>query len=146
MTTTAPNVAPAPCPFCGGEAQIDHDKSRVTGNLVYFPSCLDSDCPAFIVGAYTTYPTHRQAITAWNTRTPGPALAAENARLIAENADLKQSVIAFCGPWAAQWAEMCGLSKGTLQDGHYDLLEKCGARLVDFTRQTPRAASKASAS
>lgn len=54
--------------------------------------------------------------------------------LRAEVADLKSSVIAFAGPAAVQWSEMFGLPKDHLHPHHYDLLERCGARLDDFTR------------
>jgi hypothetical protein len=49
-----------------------------------------------------------------------------------EIANLKSSVVAFCAPWAVQYAKDFGLDG--LHPGHYDLLEKCGARLVDFKR------------
>jgi hypothetical protein len=52
----------------------------------------------------------------------------------AEIADLKTSVVAFCAPWAAQYAEMFGLPAGHLHPTHYDILAKCGARMDDFTR------------
>ena len=58
-------------------------------------------------------------------------------RLRAENEDLKTSVIAFCGPWAARYASEWGLPEGTLHPTHYDILEKCGARMVDFVRGEP---------
>ena len=61
-------------------------------------------------------------------------LLAEVERLTAENADLKTSVIAFAGPAAGRYAADAGFAKGELHPTHYDLLEKCGARLVDFTR------------
>jgi hypothetical protein len=61
-------------------------------------------------------------------------LRGEVERLGAENTDLKQSVIAFCAPWAVTYARDGGLPDGHLHPGHYDILEKCGARMVDFTR------------
>lgn len=51
-----------------------------------------------------------------------------------EVADLKQSVIAFAAPWAVQYAQDHGLPNNHLHPEHYDLLERCGARMVDFTR------------
>ena len=57
-------------------------------------------------------------------------------RLSEENESLKSSVIAFAGPWAAEWAEMHELPKGHLHPTHYDLLKSCGARMDDFTRTT----------
>jgi|KBSMisStaDraftv2_1062788.scaffolds.fasta_scaffold01831_14 hypothetical protein len=59
---------------------------------------------------------------------------AEIARLRAEIADLKVSVVAFCGPWAAQYGKDAGWPTGHLHPAHYDLLEQCGARMIDFTR------------
>jgi hypothetical protein len=58
------------------------------------------------------------------------ALAARDAEI----ADLKTSVIAFCGPWAAKYAEDFGLPDGHLHPTHYDILAKCGARMDNFTR------------
>lgn len=55
-------------------------------------------------------------------------------RLEKENADLKSSVIAFAAPWAVSFGEGHGLPKGHLHPAHYDLLARCGARMVDFTR------------
>ena len=55
-------------------------------------------------------------------------------RLRAENADLKNSVIAFCGPWAVQHARERGLPCGTLYALHYDILANAGARMADFKR------------
>lgn len=47
---------------------------------------------------------------------------------------LKQDVIAFCGPWGTTYAREFGLPKDHLHPTHYDILERCGARMVDFTR------------
>lgn len=49
-------------------------------------------------------------------------------------AELKQYVVAFCGPWAFQYSRDFGLPEGHLHPTHYDILEKCGARMDDFTR------------
>ena len=54
--------------------------------------------------------------------------------LEAEIADLKLSVVAFAGIRAVEYAKLHGLPKDTLHPTHYDLLEKCGARLDDFAR------------
>ena len=48
--------------------------------------------------------------------------------------DLQQTVIAFCGPWAVAYARDFGLPDGHLHPTHYDILEQCGARMVNFTR------------
>ena len=52
--------------------------------------------------------------------------------------DLKASVIAFCAPHAARYAEDFGLPPGSLHPTHYDLLQRCGARMDDFTRADER--------
>jgi hypothetical protein len=56
------------------------------------------------------------------------------AELERENADLKQSVIAFCAPHAVRYAQDFGLPKDHLHPAHYDLLARCGARMNSFTR------------
>lgn len=53
--------------------------------------------------------------------------------LLDEIADLRISVVAYLGPHAAFWAEANG-QPNYLHPRHYDLLEKCGARMVDFKR------------
>lgn len=58
----------------------------------------------------------------------------EIAKLRNENAELKMTVIAFCGPWAVEQARAGGLTDGHLRAHHYDLLKDCGARMVDFVR------------
>lgn len=63
------------------------------------------------------------------------SLLAEVDRLREENADLKSDVIAFCAPWAVTYARDRGLPEGHLASGHYDILERCGARMVDFVRE-----------
>jgi hypothetical protein len=57
---------------------------------------------------------------------------AEIAALRAENADLKISVVAFLAPWAVRYAKDFELDG--LHPTHYDILEKFGARMVDFKR------------
>lgn len=47
---------------------------------------------------------------------------------------LKSDVCAFAAPWAVTYARDMGLPEGHLHPSHYDLLERCGARMVDFTR------------
>ena len=60
----------------------------------------------------------------------------EMCRLRAENADLKASVIAFLGPYAVQYSKLHELDG--LHPTHYDILKKCGARMVDFKRAAPQ--------
>jgi hypothetical protein len=46
--------------------------------------------------------------------------------------DLKSWVITFLAPYAVQYSDAHGLDG--LYPTHYDMLEKCGARMVEFTR------------
>ena len=63
-----------PCPFCGGKSYIDTKESIITGCRVFYPSCLDAECPGFIVEPMNVWPTERQCIAAWSKRaTPEPA-------------------------------------------------------------------------
>ena len=48
--------------------------------------------------------------------------------------ELRSCVVAFGAPSMVQWARDSGLPEGHLHPEHYDLLERCGARMVDFTR------------
>ncbi|HEY9219570.1 MAG TPA: hypothetical protein VIO94_16095 [Phenylobacterium sp.] len=48
--------------------------------------------------------------------------------------DLKQTIVAFCAPWAVAQAHNHGLPEGHLFPSHFDILERCGARMVAFTR------------
>lgn len=61
-------------------------------------------------------------------------LALEVERLTAENADLKNSVVTFCAPWAVRYAEDHGMPEGHLHPTHYDILANAGARMAHFTR------------
>ena len=65
------------------------------------------------------------------------AIAAIAAMESAENDALRADVIAFCGPWAGQWAKDRDLPKGALHPVHYDILERAGARMADFTKADP---------
>jgi len=65
------------------------------------------------------------------------AMSKEIERLRAENADLKHNVIAFCGVWAENYARNHRLPRGHLHADHYDILQKAGARMVDFVRHDP---------
>lgn len=88
--------------------------------------------------------------TEWRTRAEAAearATTAETAlaqarealeRKDAEIAALKQDVVAFCAPWAIAYAREQGLPPEHLFPSHYDTLERCGARMVDFTRAALR--------
>lgn len=67
---------------------------------------------------------------------PAEARSVE-AELREEIANLKSSVISFCAPWAVTYARDYGLPEGTLHATHYDILARCGARMVDFKRHDP---------
>ena len=51
-----------------------------------------------------------------------------------ENAELKAAVIAFGAPRMAEHGRNLGLPDGHLAAEHYDLLQRCGARMDDFVR------------
>lgn len=59
----------------------------------------------------------------------------------AEIADLCTSVIAFGGPWAADYARSRGLPDGHLHPTHYEILARAGARMDSFTRAEEGAAA-----
>jgi hypothetical protein len=48
--------------------------------------------------------------------------------------DLRMSVIAFAAPHAVRYAEEFGLKPGELHPTHFYILERSGARMVDFRR------------
>lgn len=52
----------------------------------------------------------------------------------AEIRDLKMSVVAFAAPSMVLWARDMGLPDNHLHPEHYDLLKRCGARMVEFKR------------
>lgn len=54
--------------------------------------------------------------------------------LRAELAEARETIIAFAGPWATQYARDFGLPDGHLHPTHYDILAKAGARMDAFTR------------
>lgn len=68
------------------------------------------------------------------------AIMAERERAAAEIAELKSEVMAFCAPHAVHYARQCGLPDSHIHSVHYDILEKCGARMVGFKRHDPAAA------
>ena len=47
---------------------------------------------------------------------------------------LRETVIAFAGPHAVNYAKDFDLPDGHLHPAHYDILARCGARMDDFTR------------
>lgn len=59
--------------------------------------------------------------------------------MVEELADARRSVCAFGAPWAVEYARNMGFPDGTLHATHYDILEKAGARMVEFTRHIPPA-------
>lgn len=62
------------------------------------------------------------------------AAVSEIERLRAENADLRTSVVAFGGVWAATHARETGLPDGHLHAVHFDILRRAGARMTGFQR------------
>jgi hypothetical protein len=75
--------------------------------------------------------THRRAMEVMEgEETPLEAIA----RLADLVKSLKLDVVAFCAPWAVEYADMHGMPKGHIHPAHYDVLAKAGARMDDFTR------------
>lgn len=64
----------------------------------------------------------------------GAAIELLHARVEQMMAELKEYVVAFGAPWAVQYSRDFGLPEGHLHPRHYDILERCGARLDDFVR------------
>ncbi len=48
--------------------------------------------------------------------------------------EANETIVAFAGPWATQYARDFDLPPGHLHPTHYDILEKAGGRMDDFTR------------
>ena len=53
--------------------------------------------------------------------------------------ELKGWVQALATAWGRHYAsDLCGLPDGHLHAQHYDILERCGARMDNFTRWEPK--------
>ncbi len=74
-------------------------------------------------------PLARAAIAAYEA-TLRPAVQS----LEAELAEVRSTVVAFAAPWAVNYAKDMDLAPGELHPAHYDILEKCGARMDSFRR------------
>jgi hypothetical protein len=55
-------------------------------------------------------------------------------RAAEEIEELRACVIAFGAPWAASYARDLGFPEGHLHPTHYDILDRCGARMDAFVR------------
>jgi hypothetical protein len=108
--------------------ESDHPWTVVAANGNWIAHCASSRLAHRIAAA-----VNAREGTAAPPSEPGD-LANRVAALEAQVADLKQSVIAFCAPWAAEYAQNFGLPSGSLHPTHYDILERCGARMDNFTR------------
>lgn len=60
------NDAIKPCPFCGGDADIDEFEGKLL-ETVFAASCNNDDCP---IGHkdHGSWPTKTDALNSWNTR------------------------------------------------------------------------------
>ena len=56
-----------PCPFCGGEAEMQTSQIENRNDYAYSISCIDKQCIGAIVG-YRSYWVKNKAIEAWNRR------------------------------------------------------------------------------
>lgn len=73
--TDAPDLLP--CPFCGASDKSDVFVERHADEISWEVSCNATDCLA----AGPLRKTRREAVTAWNTRTPDPRIAEMEAAL-----------------------------------------------------------------
>ena len=55
-----------PCPFCGGDAELNIDSTPNSNGDVYWVVCNNMDCP--VCPSTELYCSARAAINAWNTR------------------------------------------------------------------------------
>ena len=105
MTTTAPNVAPAPGTALPCPSPWHDECEEIPAITIHHgDNYAFVGCSCFINGPLRG--TEADAIAAWNQRTPDPALAAENARLIAENAALRDEL-----NWLAHFATVRSLDE-----------------------------------
>lgn len=68
---TKPTIELLPCPFCGGEAELESDDGATGAQ--HFVECCSHECIGFF-RPYNTFATKSDAAKAWNTRA---ALAAQ---------------------------------------------------------------------
>lgn len=65
----------------------------------------------------------------------GAGNEAEHLRQAADEIeDLRSSVIAFCAPWAFEYAKIRGFPPNHLDPQHYDILKRAGAPMDAFVR------------
>ena len=90
MTTTAPNVAPAPGTALPCPSPWHDECEEIPAITIHHgDNYAFVGCSCFINGPLRG--TEAEAIAAWNKRTPDPALAAENARLIALVGEMREA-------------------------------------------------------
>ena len=53
---------------------------------------------------------------------------------VAQIEEWRSCTVAFCAVWAAQHAYAMGRPDGTIDPNNYDILQRAGARMDDFTR------------
>ena len=68
------------CPFCGGAADCEEFNSAADG-VVFACACNNETC-GIAFHDFGFHPTSKDAISAWNTRTPPPAVTEENAQVM----------------------------------------------------------------
>lgn len=61
-----------PCPFCGGEAEIEEisEENSHTGTAGYAAGCANSEC--LVYQTFDKFALRKDAVKAWNTRAPSP--------------------------------------------------------------------------
>lgn len=120
-----------PCKLCGGSAVIS-DAGTGAG---YYIACSNSRTHRSSEGCLLSerrLSGWAYNVMDWWNRLHRPEAADRIAALEQENAELRQSVVAFGAPWAVSYAKDFGLAEGELHPTHYDILEAAGARMDSF--------------
>jgi Lar family restriction alleviation protein len=84
-----------PCPFCGGEAELHHDKGA-TGEVYAWVSCNQCDAMSLCCDIRSMQMEEPHPIDAWNTRSDSDTIAA----LLAEVDRMREALHdAICRPF-----------------------------------------------
>lgn len=81
-----------PCPFCGGEADLQSRRGQYAG---YYVSCHTEDCNGNPSDDGFSFVKKEYAIEAWNTRTPHPESNAVEVVTVGDD-EVREAVIGIC--------------------------------------------------
>jgi len=118
----------------GAEGSLVNELRRVEGELHSAWRAIHDESTEAAKAYYAQQTRHGEQLTAAEELGYERGLADGRASQAQQIAALRSDVIAFCGPWAVQCARDHDLPDGHLHPTHYDILEKCGARMDSFTR------------